>query len=670
MRKIIASIILTIIIIGAGYAVDQSSAELNNIYIFYNQQNYAAAEQNLINLLYNNPNQHFTYALELGDFYLDKTNDYPKTESIYQSLVEKYPKQKNIGDIYYRLGVCYEKQEKYLEAAQMYEMVATKYRQSQYAQDGLDAIERCFKKNYQDYVAKVNGYPITRIEFDDRLLQNPGAYEKFEDRQKLLDNMINDRIMYKEALNRGLDQTADFKNRINDIRKNIMFNQWYQKEVINQVKITEKDKKAYFKKNKKEFVIPEQASAREILVRTKQEADSLYTLITTYNLPFDSVASETSLAPTKSAGGDLGLFRRGTHPEEMENVIFKLKPKQISKPFYSETKGGYMIVKLEEYRPKKDRPYQDVSNEIENRLRNEQTEKTFKTKTDAFKKASIVTVDEQALRENRDTLALVDGEVITQQAINDIIATVPPFYRTELETPEGKKRILDDLVMQKTWLKQLEKDKFWLLNSVFSQLDATKNQLLISDLRKNEVADKINISETELQQEYKKNLAEYKTPKQIRAREITVASESLAQAVRNVAVNDKIAFDSLARQYSTASDKWMGGDMGFFSAGSKPKEIEAVAFKLNKGQISKVIKQNDSTFTVIKVEEIKDASTKSFDDVKRTLQNKMRQQKDQELFSNFISETQRPYQIEIFLTDETPQPEPENPKPEPSEENK
>lgn len=360
MRKIIASIILTIIIISLSNAVDLTTAELNKIYILYNHQDFTTAEQNLLSLINNNPKQYFIYALELGDFYLDKLTNYKKAESIYQSLTGKFPKHKNNGDIYYRLGVVYEKQEMYLQAAQMDEMVATKYRKSQYAQDGLDAIERCFKKNYQDLAAIVNGFPITRIEFDDRMLQNPGAYEKFEDRQKLLNDMINERIMYKEALNRGFDQTIEFKTRIADTRKNIMFQQWYQKEAVNSVKITENEKKSYYNKNKQEFITPEQASAREILVKTKPEADSLYRLITIYNLPFDSVAQETSLAPTKSAGGDLGYFRRGTHPKEVEDVIFKLKLKQISTPFYSETKGGYVIVQLEDYKPKKVRSYKEI----------------------------------------------------------------------------------------------------------------------------------------------------------------------------------------------------------------------------------------------------------------------------------------------------------------------
>lgn len=655
MKKLIATIILTISICNIVKAIEPVvTNELNKIYVLYNREDYLTAEQQLQNLIATSAIKlQSSYILELGDLYLDKLNNLTKAESIYRFLIEQYPKYPNIADIYYRLGVTYEKAERFLEAAQMYELVATKYRFSKYAPDALDAIERCFKKNYQDVVAKIDNYPITRIEFDDRVAQNPSAYEKFEQKQQLLKDMINERLMYLEALARGIDQIPEYKNRFIEIRTNIMFQNYYQREVINKVKVTESEKKSYYSKRKEEFIIPEQVSAKEILIKTKPEADSLYRLITTYKLKFDSVAQETSLAPTKSMGGDLGYFQRGTQPKEIEDKAFKLKPGEISKPFYSETKSGYILLKVEDHKPKKVRTYKEAAAEIENRLRTQKIDETFKSKTDEYKKASSVIIDELAIKENKDTIALIDGDPILQKHINDYLQRIPPFYRSEFETPEGKKRILDQMVLEKTWLKGLEREKYWLLNSVISQLQDAQKSLLRDNLRRIEVTDKVVVSDNEIQQEYTKNLNEYKVPKQVRAREITVPTESLATEIRKLALTGKIAFDSLAREYSTAPSKRMGGDMGFFSTGSKPKEIEDVVFKLKVGQISKVIKQGDSAFTIIKVEEIKEAYTKKLDEVKATLQRKLQQQKDQEFYKNFTTELSKSHQIETFLVDET-----------------
>ena len=666
MKNLIASMLLTLSLISIGRAIDPTIAELNNIYLMYSRADYQSAEQKLISLsATNNPKSHFIYSLELGDLYFDKLNNFTRAESIYKLLSEKYPKDPRLPDIYYRLGLTYESEERYLESAQMYEMVATKYRKSKYAQDALDAIERCFKKNYQDLVAKVDGYPITRIEFDDRVSQSPGNYETFDVKKRLLDDMINERLMYQEALNRSLDHTPEFQSRLSEIRNNIMFQNWYDREITKKIKVTEGDKKSYYSKHKSEFIIPEQVSAREILLKTKPEADSIYRLITTYNLPFDSVASETSAAPTKNNGGDLGFFYRGVQPKEIEVVAFKLNPAAISQPFYSETKNGYLILKVEDKKPKVIRTYKEVAAEIENRLRAQKTEETFKSKTDGFKNASSITIDELAIKENRDTIAIIDGEAMTQKTINDYLAKIPPIYRSEFETPEGKKRILDELILIKTWVKQLEKEKFWLFNSIVGSLQETKKNLLLDNIRRIEVSDKIIVSDNDIQKAYQKNIADYKETKKIRTREITVATESLATALRKEAMSGKIPFDSLARQYSTAQTKWMGGDMGYLTPGARAKEIEDVIFKLDNGKISRIFKISDSAYTFMKVEEIVEAHTKKFDDVKTALQRSLRQQQEQELYSNFTGGLQKTRLIERYLVDEIPQeetPKIENPK--------
>lgn len=659
MQKIIATIIFVLIITNIVTADKGVTAQLNNIYTDYAQGNFIAAEQNLLNLIANsNLKTQYTYMVELGDLYLDKLNALTKAESTYNRIIDLYPKEKNLADIYYRLGITYEKQENFLKAAQMYEIVATKYRNAQYAGDALDAIERCFKKNYQDIVAKINNYPITRIEFDDRMAMAPGLYETFESKQQLLTEMINDRLMYQEGLKRGFDQTQDFQERISDIRKNTMFQTWYEREVVKKIQITDAQKKKYYAKNKNEFVIPEQASAREILVLTKPEADSLYQVVSASPALFESLAQVRSLSPTKSNGGDMGLFRRGTHPEEIENALFKAKPNTILTPIYSEAKGGYVLLKLEDLKPRKVRNYNETAPEIENRMRAQSIEQTFKTKTDGFRNACQTTIIEDAFNQNLDTVARIDNEIISQQHINDYLSKIPPFYRSDFETPEGKRRILDQIILEKTWLRQLEKEKYWLLNSVFSSLEQNIKGNLINSIRKTEVTDKVFLTDDDIMKVYKKNIDEYKVPKQFRVREISVSTESVASAIRKLAVTSKMPFDSLARELSNSPTKRMGGDMGFFPLGTKSKIIEETVLKLKTGQISQVIKQNDSTYTILKLEEIKPASTKTFDEVKPTLQRKLRTEREQQRFTTFINEIKNNYVIEQLLVDEKPVPLP------------
>ncbi len=646
---------LIICLTSLAFAKSNIKSRVDELALLYIQGAFNQAEQKIIEALENAPpTEKPYYLLELGDLYFDKLNDYLRAESIYNILLATQPKGIPPADIYYRLGLVYEKQENFLKAAQMLEQVAVRYHKSPWAQDALDAIERCFKKNYQELVAKVDEYPITRIEFEDRMALAPGNYESFDRKNELLDEMINERILFCEALRRNYHQITAFKDQIAETRKNSLLQNWYQQEIINKVKITEKEKKNYYRKHKKtEFIIPEEVRAKEIVVADKNLADSLYQVLQAApGEYFDTIALNYSISPTKKNYGDLGYFRKGIYPQEIEKVAFKLKPQLLSTPIYSQDKGGYVILKVLDHRPQIIRSYKEAASEIEYRLRSEKIEKTFKEKTDNFKKLYKIQTIDNAFSENLDTVAYIDQIPITQTEVTTYLNRIPPFYRSEFETPEGKKRILDQIILEKTWLMELEKIKFWLKNNVFQQVEESKRATLVNLIRKNEVEAKIIITEEDLQQEYQKNISEYKVPKQYRAREVVIASESLAQEIYKEATAGKVPFDSLARTFSRAVSKNAGGDMGFFTAGTKPKEIEAALSKLKPGMVSKPIKQNDTTFVILKLEEVKEPYVKKFDDVKAIIQRKLRQRLDQERYQTFISEIRKNYRIEKYLKPE------------------
>ena len=277
MKKTLTLFTLPILLISIACA-QSPTAKLSQIRKLYLTDDYTKALENLNQDLTEIRDYHTKamYMTEIGDIYLDKLHDFSKAESIYKLILQDFPKYKNISSIIYRLGITYEKQEKFLDAAQAYEQVATKYMKQPYGDDALDAIERCFKKNYQDVVAKIDEYPITRIEFDDRISQNPSRYEKFEDKQKLLDDMIDERLLYLYAVKMDLDNNPEVMSRLTDLRNNSLFQEWYNQEVVEKVKVSDKEKKGYYRKNKKsQYTTPEQVRAREILVKTKEDLEAV-----------------------------------------------------------------------------------------------------------------------------------------------------------------------------------------------------------------------------------------------------------------------------------------------------------------------------------------------------------------------------------------------------------
>ncbi|WP_240376432.1 peptidylprolyl isomerase [Bacillus piscicola] len=129
------------------------------------------------------------------------------------------------------------------------------------------------------------------------------------------------------------------------------------------VEITEKDKKEYYKENKKSL---EAVKARHILVEDKETANKVINKLKDGE-EFVKLAEKYSKDPGSAEnGGDLGTFRRGEMVEEFEKAAFSLEPGEISEPV--KTENGYHVIEVLD---KKD-TYKKLEKDIEETMRQEQ----------------------------------------------------------------------------------------------------------------------------------------------------------------------------------------------------------------------------------------------------------------------------------------------------------
>ncbi len=84
----------------------------------------------------------------------------------------------------------------------------------------------------------------------------------------------------------------------------------------------------------RQMLLPTVAAAREARRQLEAGADWV------------DVSRAVSEAPNASSGGELGLVEKGTLPEELDQVIFKLRPGEISQPVQSQA-GFHLFQVLE-----------------------------------------------------------------------------------------------------------------------------------------------------------------------------------------------------------------------------------------------------------------------------------------------------------------------------------
>lgn len=146
----------------------------------------------------------------------------------------------------------------------------------------------------------------------------------------------------------------------------------------------------------------------------------------------------------------------------------------------------------------------------------------------------------------------------------------------------------------------------------------------------------IEISEDAIRARYEQNMDQYVVPEQRHARHILLqVKESDDEEVRAnqkkkaeevlLLVQQGQDFADLAKEYSEGPSGPSGGDLGFFGRGAMVPAFDEAVFKLNSGEISGVVETNFG-YHIIKVEEVREPSTRTFAEVKEEIADNMRQQ--------------------------------------------
>ena len=156
----------------------------------------------------------------------------------------------------------------------------------------------------------------------------------------------------------------------NDIRAQIISEKIFA-EVTGDVKVGDAEINAYYEKNKAQYSQPESREVRHILVKTKKQADDLYTQLQNGG-NFDALAKKFSEDTGSKANGGKLTISKGQTVAEFDKTAFELDKDEISKPVKTEF-GFHIIQSLSETKAAKVTPLDQVKASIKQQL--QQTEK-------------------------------------------------------------------------------------------------------------------------------------------------------------------------------------------------------------------------------------------------------------------------------------------------------
>ncbi|MDI7864265.1 peptidylprolyl isomerase [Rhizobiaceae bacterium n13] len=198
-------------------------------------------------------------------------------------------------------------------------------------------------------VAKVGDVEIHQSDLDLAISNLDPQLAQLSDEQKrvaALSGAIDMKLLAKSATDEKLDQTPEYKARMEQIGERELHNAYFKKHVVDVV--TPEEVKARYEKEIADLPKQEEVRARHILVKTEDEAKAVIADLDA-GKDFATLAKEKSSDPSKSEGGDLGYFGKGRMVPEFEAAAFALEKGTYTKaPVKSQF--GYHVIFVEDKR--------------------------------------------------------------------------------------------------------------------------------------------------------------------------------------------------------------------------------------------------------------------------------------------------------------------------------
>jgi parvulin-like peptidyl-prolyl isomerase len=186
------------------------------------------------------------------------------------------------------------------------------------------------------------------------------------------------------------------------------------------------------------------------------------------------------------------------------------------------------------------------------------------------------------------------------------------------------------------WIKQME-EGIQKQAVVYSEVDRT-----------------IVIDESEVVSYYKAHPEEFTDPEQYKLRGIYLSAEQKSENeldAKKKEVDAKIAagedMGPLASAYSDGPGKESEGDLGFFKKGELEKTLEEAVRKLKVGEVTPWIKIKNGWY-LLKLEEKKESRLKTFEEVKKDVEEKLFTEKKQAKLNEFLKTLREKSYVKIL----------------------
>ena len=234
-------------------------------------------------------------------------------------------------------------------------------------------------------------------------------------------------------------------------------------------------------------------------------------------------------------------------------------------------------------------------------------------------------------------LALVNGRAITQYEFDVRWNELSEATRARYDKEGGKRRFLDELIPRELLMQEARRRGLDQSDAIRDRAQRYKEQLVLDELLKDKLREKVELSQAELDAYYEKHANELLAPLKVQVSLMLLNNLPAAKDLKKQ-IEGGSDFAKFAQRYSIdEKTKAKGGDLGPYRKGLLNPDVDAVVQTLKPGVISEPIK-TDAGYYLVKVSPLEKETIQADLATRERLRQELLADKRRKRFEEVISD--------------------------------
>ena len=212
--------------------------------------------------------------------------------------------------------------------------------------------------------------------------------------------------------------------------------------------------------------------------------------------------------------------------------------------------------------------------------------------------------------------------------------------------PQGRAAILEQLIAQRLFLLDAQRNLYEREQAFKDQLAAIKEQLLM-EYAISKCVESVKVKDDEVKAYYDEHAEEFNAGETVNASHILVDTEEKASELLAAINAGEVSFEDAARENSSCPSSAQGGNLGDFGRGQMVPEFDTACFEMEIGEVRGPVKTQFG-YHLIRLNAKNAAAPIAFDEIREELAAKLTQDKQQAAYQSKINQLKILYPVDRF----------------------